>query len=151
RVLEDIELGALWRATARLGYPDGPFYRILLLTGQRKSEVAGARWSEFDLDKALWSIPPPRMKIAPPPPVPLVPEVIAVLRELPRFKRGDHLFSTTYGEKPINGFSKSKARLDGRMVDLLQEFARDNGDDDLGSVTLRPFVIHDIRRTVRTH
>ena len=37
------------------------------------------------------------------------------------------------------------------MVDLLQEFARDNGDDDSGAVTLRPFVIHDIRRTVRTH
>jgi integrase len=151
RVLDDVELGALWRATANLGYPDGPFYRMLLLTGQRKSEVAGARWSEFDLDKASWTIPAARMKMAAPHVVPLVPEVMALLKKLPRFKRGDHLFTTTYGEKPINGFSKSKARLDGRMVDLLQEFDRDNGDDDLEKITLRPFVIHDIRRTVRTH
>jgi integrase len=151
RVLGDLELGALWRAAGGLGYPDGPFYRMLLLTGQRKSEVAGARWSEFDLDKALWTIPAVRMKMDAPHVVPLVPEVGALLKELPRFKRGDHLFTTTYGEKPINGFSKSKARLDGRMLDLLQEFARDNGDDDSGAVTLRSFVIHDIRRTVRTH
>jgi integrase len=151
RVLEDVELSALWRATAKLGYPDGPFYRMLLLTGQRKSEVAGARSSEFDLDKTLWTIPAARMKMDAPHVVPLVPEVVTLLKELPRFKRGDHLFTTTYGEKPINGFSKSKARLDGRMAHVLLAFARHNGEDDSGTVTLRPFVIHDIRRTVRTH
>jgi integrase len=151
RVLDDVELGALWRATAKLGYPDGPFYRMLLLTGQRKSEVADARWPEFDLDKGLWTIPAPRMKTDSPHVVPLVPEVVALLKTLPRFKRGGHLFTTMFGEKPINGFSKSKARLDGHMVELLLGFARDNVDDDSGAVTLRPFVIHDIRRTVRTH
>jgi integrase len=151
RVLDDLELGALWRATARLTYPDGPFYRMLLLTGQRKSEVAGARWPEFDLDKALWAIPAARMKMDAPHVVPLVPEVVALLKKLPRFKRGDHLFTTTFGQKPINGFSKSKARLDGRMARSLQALARANGDDNPGAVMLRPFVIHDIRRTVRTH
>jgi integrase len=151
RVLEDVELGALWRVTTRLGYPDGPFYRMLLLTGQRKSEVAGARWSEFDLDKALWTIPAGRMKMDAPHVVPLVPEVVALLKTLPRFKRGDHLFTTTFGEKPINGFSKSKARLDCRMARSLQAWVRYNGEDEPEALTLRPFVIHDIRRTVRTH
>jgi integrase len=151
RVLDDVELGALWRVTTRLGYPDGPYYRMLLLTGQRKSEVAGARWSEFDLDKALWTIPAARMKMDAPHVVPLVPEVVVLLKTLPRFKRGDHLFTTTFGEKPINGFSKSKARIDGRVVRSLQAFARYNGDDDPRAMRLRPFVIHDIRRTVRTH
>ena len=41
RVLTDPELTALWRATEKLGYPFGPLYRLLLLTGARKNEVAG--------------------------------------------------------------------------------------------------------------
>jgi integrase len=151
RVLDDVELGALWRAAAKLGYPDGPFYRMLLLTGQRKSEVAGARWSEFNLDKALWIIPAARMKMDAPHVVPLVPEVVALVKKLPRFKRGNQLFTTTFGEKPINGFSKSKARLDARMARSLRAFARYNGEDDPRAIALRQFVIHDIRRTVRTH
>ena len=36
-------------------------------------------------------------------------------KALPRFPKGDHLFTTTYGEKPISGFSKGKARLDKLM------------------------------------
>ena len=47
RVLTDDEIFALWRATSRLGYPYGPLFRLLLITGQRKSEVAEARWREF--------------------------------------------------------------------------------------------------------
>jgi integrase len=42
------------------------------LTLCRPSEVIGARWEEFDLDAAIWSIPPERMKrriphVVPPP------------------------------------------------------------------------------------
>ena len=51
RTLNDAELRALWQASETIGYPFGPLYRLLLLTGARKSEVAGARWSEFDLDR----------------------------------------------------------------------------------------------------
>ena len=53
RTLNDAELRALWQASETLGYPFGPLYRLLLLTGARKSEVAGARWSEFDLSQSL--------------------------------------------------------------------------------------------------
>ena len=45
-----------------IGYPFGPLYRLLLLTGARKSEVAGARWSEFDLARKVWTVPPERFK-----------------------------------------------------------------------------------------
>ena len=47
RVLTDAELAALWRATETLGYPFGPLYRLLLLTGARKGEVAGLREREI--------------------------------------------------------------------------------------------------------
>jgi integrase len=136
RVLAVAELGALWRASASIAYPYGPLFRMLLLVGQRKSEVAEARWSEFDLKHKLWTIPAERMKADAPHVVPLADDVIALLETLPHFQKGDHLFSTTLGQKPVNGFSKDKAALDKAMT------------VQLGKV--EPFVIHDIRRTVRT-
>jgi integrase len=145
RVLSDAELRAFWRVTEDLGYPYGPLLRLLALTGQRKSEVAEARWREFDLEKRLWVIPAERMKMEAAHVVPLTDEASALLAQLPRFKKGDHVFSTTFGAKPINGFSKAKELLDGRMLADLREGAGDPDD-----VELEPFVIHDIRRTVRT-
>jgi integrase len=91
RVLSDTELRALWGATEKLGYPYGPLFRMLALTGQRKSEVAEASWSEFDFDRKLWVIPAARMKMDAPHVVPLTDEVIAILKSLPRFSKGDHL------------------------------------------------------------
>jgi integrase len=137
RVLDDTEVRALWLATETIPYPYGPLFRMLALTGQRKSEVAEARWSEFDLARKLWTIPAERMKSQAPHVVPLSKEVIEILQALPRFKRGDYLFSTTSGASPVNGFSKGKARLDKAMAAAL------------GRV-VEPFVIHDIRRTMRT-
>jgi len=60
RVLGDDELRCLWKAARRMGYPWGPLFRFLLLTGTRKTEAAGARWREFDLERKLWSMPPAR-------------------------------------------------------------------------------------------
>ena len=137
RVLTDAELRALWHAADRLNYPYGPLLQLLALTGQRKSEVAEARWREFNLDKKLWTIPAERMKGSAVHVVPLVDDVIAILEVLPQFKEGDYVFSTMYGAKPVNGFSKAKAKLDKVMT------------AELGS-EVDPFVIHDIRRTMRT-
>lgn len=137
RVLNDAEVRALWRAGERMPYPYGPVYLMLALTGQRKSEVAEARWREFDIQKKLWTIPAERMKQNSPHAVPLTDEVIAILESLPRFKRGDFVFSTTFGAKPVNGFSKSKVRLDKAM------------SEEMG-VEPEHWTIHDIRRTMRT-
>jgi integrase len=137
RVLNDAEIKAFWAATETLGYPLGPLFRLLLITGQRKSEVAEARWSEFDLDKREWVIPAERMKAEAAHVVPLSDEAMRILAELPRFKHGDHLFTTTYGHKPINSFSKAKDRLDREMAKHLP-------------VAPAPFVLHDLRRTMRT-
>jgi integrase len=131
RTLGDAELRALWQASETIGYPFGPLYRLLLLTGARKSEMAGAQWSEFDLDKRVWLVPPERFKSNATHMVPLSDQAVSVLKSVPHFTKGDHLFTTTFGEKPVAGFSKGKARLDKLM-------------------NAAPWVIHDIRRTVRT-
>ena len=108
RVLSDIEIAAFWRATGRMGYPIGALFQMLLLTGQRRSEVAEARWCEFDLRNQLWTVPPERFKSDSTTRVPLSADVLALLKTLPRWK-GDFLFSSTGGKKPVNGFSKAKA------------------------------------------
>ena len=151
RVLTDSELRALWRAAGRLDYPFGPLYQLLILTGCRLDEVAGARWREFDLAEKTWRIPAARFKSDAEHIVPLTDDAIAVLKELPRFKKADndHLFSTTFGEKPVNGFSKAKDRLDARMLRTLKALTRMRGDDPK-KVKVEHFVNHDIRRTVRT-
>jgi integrase len=123
RVLTDDELAAFWRAARRMQYPIGPLFRMLLLTGQRRSEVAEARWCEFDLDKKLWTIPPERFKTDVTHTVPLSDDTMALLKTLPRWKAGDFLFSGD-GRKPVNGFSKAKLSLDRRMLLTLKALAR---------------------------
>ena len=156
RVLTDDELRAFWRATERLGYPYGPLYRMLLLTGLRLGEVCGAHWSEFDLKQREWTIPGARMKKtkrgAQPFMVPLTDAMLAVLSPLPRFDGGDHLFSHTGGQRPVkpNHFSDVKERLDAMLVEELKQMATEAGKD-AKRMAPAPFVNHDIRRTVRTH
>ena len=145
RVLSDDELRAYWAAAAAIPYPLGPFYRLLLLTGQRKAEVSDARWSEFNLTRKLWTVPPERFKSGQSHIVPLSDEVVILLKGLERFSvedSGDYLFSTTKGRKPINGFSRAKSTLDS---DMLGELRRHDEKS-----TLPDWVFHDIRRTVRT-
>lgn len=136
RVLSDAELAALWRATEEVGYPFGPLYQLLLLTGARKNEVAGMQWGELNLTSMVWTVPQERFKSNASHLVPLSEQAFEIIRHTPRFNNGDHLFTTTLGKKPISGFSKGKARVDKLMK------------DDIGKVL--PWVIHDIRRTVRT-
>jgi integrase len=156
RVLTDDELRAFWRATARLGYPYGPLYQLLLLTGLRLGEVCGAHWSEFDLERREWTIPGARMKKtkrgAQPFMVPLTDAMLAVLRPLPRFNGGDYVFSHTAGRLPLkpNHFSDVKERLDAMLLEELRQMATEAGKD-AKLVTLSGFVNHDIRRSVRTH
>ena len=148
RVLTEDELRAIWRAAERIPYPYGPLFRLLVLTGQRKSEVAEALWGEFDLHRRLWTIPAERMKANAPHIVPLSDDATAIIELLPRFNKGPYLFSTTFGAKPVNGFGKAKTSLDNVM---LAELRNSKFDAAAGAGSkLEPFVIHDIRRTMRT-
>jgi integrase len=132
RTLSDEELRVVWNAADKMGYPYGPVFRLLVLTGQREREVAEMRWPEVDFAKRLWTIPAERMKGGRAHEVPLTPAAVHTLELLPRWKSGDYVFTTTGGSKPVNGFSKAKARA-----------------DRLSSVS--GWVIHDLRRTMRTH
>lgn len=145
RVLSDDEIRAYWSAADTIPYPLGPFYKLLMLTGQRKNEVAGASWSEISQDRAIWTVPPARFKSGQSHVVPLSTEALTLLGTLVRFtgeESGDCLFSTNKGIKPINGFSRAKSGLDKAMLEVMKK-----SDPD---AVLPDWVFHDVRRTVRT-
>ncbi len=83
-IVEPVRFGALLRAIA--GYDGAPETRIALelsaLTFVRPGELRSAEWAEFDLDRAVWSIPGEKMKMRRPHRVPLAPQAVALLREL---------------------------------------------------------------------
>lgn len=145
RCLSEDELRLVWRASGGLGWPFGPIVRLLILTGQRLREVSEVRWSELDLDAALWTLPGTRTKNGETTLVPLSEPVLTILRELPRIKSSSGLAFTTTGETPVSGFSKIKARLDASMLDLqVREKEADRGGS---SAAIEPWRFHDLRRT----
>ncbi len=101
------EIGALMRAIDGFtGTPEVRLaIRLLPLVFTRPGELRGARWSEIDLDAAIWSIPAERMKMRRPHLVPLSVQAIEILRELEPFSRhADHalLFPGRARGRPIS-------------------------------------------------
>jgi integrase len=141
RVLNEGELRHVWDATGGLGYPNGPFVRMLIITGQRLREVANMEWRELDSEKAIWTVPRRRMKGNVAHEVPLSRCARDLLLSSPRFSGDDadgFVFSTTSGKRPISGFSKAKHRIDAIIREQL-------------GAALPAWRFHDLRRTMRTH
>ena len=138
RVLNDAELRLVWQASAALSEPFGAFVRLLVLTGQRRDEVAQMTTDELTGD--LWTIPGDRAKNGEAHMVPLSAETLAVLAEVKRIGPGRYVF-TTNGTAPISGYSKAKAALDMAVAKLAEKEGR---DPPAG------WTLHDLRRTCAT-
>ena len=82
RVLSEDELARIWAASGVLGFPFGTLVRLLLLTGQRRSEVAGMRWQDLDFAEAVWRLPSTFTKNGVAHVIPLVPAVVAILQQV---------------------------------------------------------------------
>lgn len=75
---------------------------FLVLTATRTNETTNARWSEIDLDNAVWNIPAERMKSGNyAHRVPLSKQALALLTSLPRDQVGDYVFIGAEPGKPI--------------------------------------------------
>jgi integrase len=140
RVLSDDELRWFWQACDEIGWPFGPLAKLLLLTAQRRDEVAGMTWAEVDLDRGVWTVPRHKAKNDRKHEVQLSAAAVTVLRSLPRF--GDLIFTTTL-KTSVSGFSRAKRRLDAEM--------RRAKDAELGKADVIPnWTLHDLRRTATT-
>lgn len=80
-----------------------------ILTAARSGEVLGARWSEIDLDKKVWTVPAERMKGGREHRVPLSDPSLAILKEMSVMKRSDYVFPGTKADKPLSGMALEMA------------------------------------------
>ena len=140
RVLSDVELKAVWLAAGKVGWPFGPVVQLLILTGARRSEIGGLRWSEIEADAIKLS--GTRTKNGGPHDIPLSKPALAIIEGLPKVEANgaDDLIFTTNGKTPISGWSKAKRDLDA-------ELAEQNSSK---KEPFSPWTLHDIRRTVAT-
>lgn len=116
--------------------------QLTILTALRTSEVLGARWSEFDLKAAVWTVPAVRMKAGKEHRVPLSTQALKVLESIPKVPSGQ-LFE---GRKEGNTLSNMAMLLKIRRMDAK---SIENGgagwrDDDGNVIT-----VHGFRSTFR--
>lgn len=139
RVLSDSEIVLVYRSAGSLNPVWAAFFRLLVLTGQRRSEVAGMKWDELDRTAAIWTIPTPRAKNGKVHIVPLTESVLQLLCEQAGGQDWPSVgyVLTTTGRTPVSGVSKAKAALDALMI---------RGSE----LPIEPWRLNDIRRTLAT-
>jgi integrase len=130
RVLADHELATIWNACADDDY-FSRIVRLLILTGCRRHEIGGLQWSEIDFDSGVMTIPGERTKNHRVLALPLPRMALDILRSTS--KRGDFVI---VGDRPFSSWSTSAAALKVRLGGLW--------------VSLAPWTLHDLRRTMRT-
>jgi integrase len=128
RVLKDDELIRVWNGAEQLGWPYGPAFQLLILTGARREEIGKLRWCEI-VDGAI-ALDGDRTKNGEPHKIPLSTAAGTVIAQLPRIAGSEFVF-TFSGHVPLSGWSQAKRQL-----------------DDLATVT--NWVTHDLRRTCAT-
>ena len=128
RVLSNAELRTIWQALDDDQY--GAVVKLLLLTGQRKSEIAKLRWSEIDFDRNVIALPASRTKNGRPHEIPMSETVQQLLKSQPRVDGRDLVFGKRVG--PFSGFSQAKDKL------------------THAHCRCAPWTLHDLRRSAAT-
>jgi integrase len=131
RVLGDDELAAVWNTVGNGEF--GQAVKLLILTGQRESEIGGLRWSEIDFERGTILLPAERTKNGRPHEIPMSPAVAGILQV--RSRGREQVFGST--DKGFQGWGKAKCQLDQTLATKLGK-------------PLPPWVIHDLRRTAAT-
>lgn len=115
---------------ARKSSPAATAIKLLLLTGARRSEVLGMRWSEIDFESGTWTKPPSRTKQRRSHRVPLTRTAIEVLNALRNAPQGEFVFPSTGGSGHLTDVKKqwavicAEADIQGcRIHDLRHSFA----------------------------
>ena len=137
RTLDDAELTAIWSALGDNAF--GTIIKILMLTGQRRQEVGGMLWRELDLEAGLWTMDGTRIKNARKHVVPLVPEVVAIIENVPRRAHPNGAEDRVFGggKYGFNTWNQGKRALD---VGILAATGK----------PIAAWTLHDLRRTMKT-
>jgi integrase len=109
RVLSDDELATIWRSCNDGDH--GKIVRMMILTGCRRNEIGGMRWSEIAPDKSTWTLPAVRSKNKRPLTLPVLPMMRDILDTVPQMAGRDQLFGQR-SEKGFAGWDKGKQSID---------------------------------------
>jgi integrase len=132
----------------------------LLLTAQRRDEVASLEWPELDLKRRLWTMPREKAKNERAQEIHLSEAALDLLKSIPQVD--DTLVFTTTGESAVSGFSRAKRRLDAEMVKARRRSLGLPEGDKVYRKAIRlpavkplpaeipPWILHDLRRTAAT-
>jgi integrase len=138
RLLTDDELRDIWAALRDDAY--GDIVRLLVLTGARREEIGGLKWSEIDLAQGLIALPPERVKNRRAHEIVLSPPAVDILRSRARLTWPDGSPCDLVFGRGARGFADwvgSKADLDKRI-----RAAR--------ATDMPAWTLHDFRRLVST-
>jgi integrase len=143
RVLSDDEIRVLWPLLDEAG-KFGAFVKILLLTAQRRDEVAHMSRQDIDSD-GIWTIRAERYKSKRPNFVPLSKAALAVIAAQPKQDDCDYVFPSR-AKTPYSGYSKSKAKLDKAIFVAMKKQAKKGPKVE----PIPNWTLHDLRRTGKT-
>jgi integrase len=158
RVLTDDELRGVWLGAEQMAYPFGRVVQLLILTGQRRDEVAGMQKSELDLKARTWTLLRELTKSDRRHIVPLSNPALELIEAMP--DRGGNLVFRAMNirrkekreeARHISGWSFFKRTLDEKALAAMQKIedkAAEEEGREAKPVALAPYTLHDIRRTV---
>jgi integrase len=143
RILSDDEIRIIWPVLDEAG-TFGALVKTLLLTAQRRKEVAHMSRSEID-GSGIWTIPAERYKTKVPHFIPLSKTAHSLIKAQPKLGDSDHVFPSRVGT-PFSAFGKSKAALDRAVLEAMKKQAKKGA-----KVSALPnWTLHDLRRTAKT-
>lgn len=132
RILTDAELTIVWNATFSIETDFGEIVRLLMLTGQRRNEIASFRDTYYSDNTQILVLPEEATKNGYSHTLPVGPLTAGILsKRIRQERRGTFLFQATGSEKPFSAWSKNKKALD-KLVPIAS------------------WTLHDLRRTLRT-
>ena len=146
RVLSDDELRTVWQAAGELGGHFGDIVRLLLLTGQRRSEIGSLR-ADYINDNQI-CLPSTLTKNRRTHTFPIGALAAAILSSNITKQTTSIFPARGQTEKPFNGWSKAKAQLDEKIGEIYRQATQPIG---IEQNTFKPFTLHDLRRTYATN
>jgi integrase len=131
RVLSEPELVSVWRAADETGYPFGTITKLLILTGQRRGEIAALRWDYIDQKQKTITLPALLTKNNRQHTFPYGDMTARIFENVP-YQDGVLFPARGNPEQIFSGWSKCKAALDKKCV-------------------IAQWTLHDLRRTFATN
>ena len=130
RILDDAEIRSVWQACDAVNGSFGAFVKLLLLCGQRRGKVATMRWD--DLADGVWTVRKEPREKGTPGAIKLPPMAMDIISQRPRLASNPYVFAGR-GRAPANAFAVGKRELDAELPP-----------------DMKPWVLHDLRRTARS-